>query len=118
MAWGPSACEPRTPARRLLWLVNDAHGLSSGHSLELVDWSLAYGSHLRLHLTRLSRPDGLSGLQLDNPDLLSRLTVHGHWAGLLGLTSARPAPLLRSTTGSCIPRLARLRLLRGNGVSD
>ena len=117
MAWGPSACEPRTPARRLL--VNDAHGLSSGHSLELVDWSLAYGSHLRLHLSRLSRPDGLSGLQLDNPDLLSRLTVHGHWAGgLLGLTSARPALLLRSTTGCCIPRLARLRLLRGNGVSD
>ena len=118
MTWGPSACEPRTPARWLLLLVNNAHGLSSGHSLELVDWSLAYGSHLRLHLSRLSRPDGLSGLQLDNPDLLSRLTVHGHWAGLLGLTSARPALLLRSTTGCCIPRLARLRLLRGNGVSD
>ena len=57
---------------------------------------------------------------MDNPDLLSRLTVHGHGAGLLGLTSARPALLLRlaSTTGCCITRLARLRLLRGNGVPD
>ena len=57
---------------------------------------------------------------MDNPDLLSRLTVHRHGTGLLGLTSARPALLLRlaSTNGCCITRLARLRLLRGNGVSD